>query len=225
MDIAVPFLSRRATTASCGTTLRSPASAIPSPIRFAGGAGDGLTVTGDDGTAGWTATYFVGERQVALPRTSRDRLPDISTTGRNGRPARRDRRAEHRRQRVPDAARRLDRQRTRRATAALHKFRLYSSSYVKVFADGKRGARAAGGRTGTPGTTISSSSSTAGKPVELRIEWEPNQGYIALLPRRSAARGRPPLAVSFASEARQGDRLLRRRRRRHGRGRSPAIAR
>ena len=35
----------------------------PDPYPFAGGEGDGLAVVGEDGTPGWTATYFVGDRQ------------------------------------------------------------------------------------------------------------------------------------------------------------------
>ena len=85
------------------------------------------------------------------------------------------------------------------ATAGEHKFRLYSSSYVKVFADGKE-VLSRWRQNWNPWYHNFALVLAAGKPVELRIEWEPNQGYIAL---EHAA----PLpledrhSVSFASEA------------------------
>ena len=85
-------------------------------------------------------------------------------------------------------------------TTGLHRFRLYASSYVKVYVDGKW-CSTAGGRTGTPGTTISTLPMTAGKPVEIRIEWEPNGGYIALLHNDPLPERRPPFAVASSSEA------------------------
>ena len=54
---------------------------------------------------------------------------------------------------------------------------------------------------------------TAGKPVEIRIEWEPNAGYIALVHNDPLpAADRHSLWLSLGG--RQGDRLLFRRRRR-----------
>lgn len=60
-----------------------------------------------------------------------------------------------------------------------HKFRLYSSSYVKVFADGKE-VLSRWRQNWNPWYHNFALELAAGKPVELRIEWEPNQGYIAL---------------------------------------------
>ena len=59
----------------------------------------------------------------------------------------------------------------------------------------------AGGRTGTPGTTISTSKLAAGQPHKLRIEWEPDSGYIALLhndPRPEPDRHSLTLSSDFA---------------------------
>lgn len=60
-----------------------------------------------------------------------------------------------------------------------HKFRLYSSSYVKVFADGKE-VLSRWRQNWNPWFHNFELSMTAGKPVTLRIEWEPNAGYLAL---------------------------------------------
>ena len=84
-------------------------------------------------------------------------------------------------------------------TAGQHKFRLYSSSYVKVFADGKE-VLSRWRQNWNPWYHNFALDLAAGKPVELRVEWEPNQGYIAL----EHAAPLPPEdrhSVSFASEA------------------------
>jgi len=84
-------------------------------------------------------------------------------------------------------------------TAGEHRFRLYSSSYVKVFADGKE-VLSRWRQNWNPWYHNVQLDLAAGKPVELRIEWEPNQGYIAL----EHAAPLPPEdrhSVSFASEA------------------------
>lgn len=83
--------------------------------------------------------------------------------------------------------------------AGTHKFRLYSSSYAKVFADGEL-VLDRWRQNWNPWYHNFGIDLRAGQSVDLRIEWEPNQGYIAL---EHAA----PLApddrnsVSFASEA------------------------
>ncbi|MXP43882.1 glycoside hydrolase family 31 protein [Allopontixanthobacter sediminis] len=81
----------------------------------------------------------------------------------------------------------------------MHKFRLYSSSYVSVFADGKP-VLERWRQNWNPWYHNFELEAKAGKAVELRIEWQPNQGYIAL----EHADPLPPLdrhSVSFASEA------------------------
>ncbi|WP_305098401.1 glycoside hydrolase family 31 protein [Croceibacterium aestuarii] len=85
------------------------------------------------------------------------------------------------------------------ATGGNHKFRLYSSSYVKVFAGGKE-VLSRWRQNWNPWYHNFDLVLEAGKPVDLRIEWEPNQGYIALfhadpLPEQDRR------SVSFASEA------------------------
>lgn len=80
-----------------------------------------------------------------------------------------------------------------------HKFRLYSSSYVTVFADGKE-VLSRWRQNWNPWYHNFELDLAEDKPVELRVEWEPNQGYIAL----EHADPLPPEdrhSVSFASEA------------------------
>ena len=84
-------------------------------------------------------------------------------------------------------------------TSGSHKFRLYSSSYVKVFADGRE-VLERWRQNWNPWYHDFDLMLTRGKPVELRVEWQPNQGYIALY----HADPLPPAdrhSVSFASEA------------------------
>lgn len=85
------------------------------------------------------------------------------------------------------------------AVTGTHKFRLYSSSYVSVLADGAR-VLDRWRQNWNPWYHNFELEAEAGKPVDLRIEWEPNQGYIAL----EHADPLPALdrnSVSFASEA------------------------
>jgi len=84
-------------------------------------------------------------------------------------------------------------------TSGAHKFRLYSSSYAKVFADGKE-VLDRWRQNWNPWYHNFELTLTRGKPVKLRIEWQPHQGYIALF----HADPLPALdrhSVSFASEA------------------------
>jgi alpha-D-xyloside xylohydrolase len=59
-----------------------------------------------------------------------------------------------------------------------HKFRLYSSHYVKVFVDGKQ-VLERWRQNWNPWFHNFEVAMTAGKPRDIRIEWEPNAGYLA----------------------------------------------
>ena len=61
-----------------------------------------------------------------------------------------------------------------------HKFELYGSSYYKVYADGKL-VLDRWRQNWNPWYANFDLPMTAGKPVHLRIEWDPNAGYMALL--------------------------------------------
>jgi len=80
-----------------------------------------------------------------------------------------------------------------------YKFRLYSSSYVSVFANGEK-VLERWRQNWNPWYHNFELELTAGEAVELKVDWEPNAGYIALYyadPLPEADRH----SVSFASEA------------------------
>ena len=86
--------------------------------------------------------------------------------------------------------------------AGTHKFRLYSSSYVRVFANDVEVLNR-WRQNWNPWYHNFELELAAGERVDLRIEWEPNAGYIALEhadPLPAADRH----SVSFASDAGQG---------------------
>ncbi|KTF68496.1 TIM-barrel domain-containing protein [Sphingomonas sp. HT-1] len=61
-----------------------------------------------------------------------------------------------------------------------HKFQLYGSSYYKVYADGKL-VLDRWRQNWNPWYANFDLPMVKGKPVQIRIEWEPNAGYMALL--------------------------------------------
>lgn len=64
--------------------------------------------------------------------------------------------------------------------SGVHKFQLYGSSYYKVYADGKL-LLDRWRQNWNPWYANFEMPMTKGKPVAIRIEWEPNAGYMALL--------------------------------------------
>ena len=62
----------------------------------------------------------------------------------------------------------------------VHKFQLYGSSYYKVFVDGREVLNR-WRQNWNPWYADFEVPMTAGKPAAIRVEWEPNAGYIALL--------------------------------------------
>ena len=64
--------------------------------------------------------------------------------------------------------------------SGLHRFRLYSSSYARVFVDGRK-VLDRWRQNWNPWYHNFDLRLAAGKPHKIRIEWEPNGGYIALL--------------------------------------------
>ncbi|WP_404368695.1 TIM-barrel domain-containing protein [Sphingomonas sp. MMS24-J45] len=64
--------------------------------------------------------------------------------------------------------------------SGVHKFQLYGSSYYKVYADGKL-LLDRWRQNWNPWYANFDVPMTKGKPVAIRIEWEPNAGYMALL--------------------------------------------
>ncbi|WP_448658858.1 TIM-barrel domain-containing protein [Sphingomonas sp. CJ99] len=155
----------------------------PVPYAHVGSADDkGLTVT-SDGQPGWKAEYFLDDKlAVSRQETTinyeyiRDQKnwPEAAkaqtvaaTTGQN------------------TAGNAVQQQRVvwtgmlNPAASGTHKFKLYSSHYVKVFANGKE-VLSRWRQNWNPWFHNFELPMTAGKPVEVRIEWSPNAGYIAL---------------------------------------------
>jgi alpha-D-xyloside xylohydrolase len=146
--------------------------------------GDDLAVTGDGGQPGFTAHYFLGDRQVVSrqePVIDYRYIEDQSkwpaaakvpvtaaSSGQN------------------TAGNAAEKQKVvwtgsiHPAVTGTHKFRLYSSSYVKVFVDGKEVLQR-WRQNWNPWYHNFELSLTAGRTADIRVEWEPNAGYIALL--------------------------------------------
>ncbi|MBC2670115.1 DUF5110 domain-containing protein [Novosphingobium piscinae] len=181
MDIAIPFvLSTR------GYGLMWDNNGIsrfgnPQPYGLAGL--DGLTVR-SGGKPGWKADYYLGDRlaisrqesaiayefirdQAKWPAEAKARTQASGESGQN------------------TAGVALDRQRVvwtgdiSSPRAGVHRFRLYSSSYAKVFVNGKP-VLERWRQNWNPWDHLFEVPLQAGKPVTVRIEWEPNAGYMAL---------------------------------------------
>lgn len=151
----------------------------PEPYKL---VGEGMRVT-HGGQPGWQAQYYLGDK-LAVTRTEaaidyeyiedQAKWPEAAkaetvaaTTGQN------------------TAGNAVQTQRVvwtgtvDPARTGVHKFRLYSSSYFKVFVDGKEVLNR-WRQNWNPWFHNFELPLTAGKPAEMRIEWEPNAGYIAL---------------------------------------------
>lgn len=164
----------------------------PKPYSYAGDGTSGLTVTDEKGRPGWTALYYVGER-LAVTRAEqainyqyiRDQAkwPKAAKAPASG----------------PNDQRVVWTGRVTPDRTGLHRFRLYSSSYAKVFVDGKE-VLDRWRQNWNPWYHNFDVELAAGIPADIRVEWEPNAGYIALL--HSDPLPAPDRqSISFASEA------------------------
>jgi len=146
----------------------------PNPYPFAGGPGDGLGVTGDSGQPGWTATYSVEGKTVAQRQEPAIDLQYLENA-----------------KDWPAGTRTPDNQGTvpglhvtwsgtvTPSVGGLNRFQLYASSYYKVFVDGKEIADS-WRQNWNPWYHDFDLDLAAGQPHKVRIEWEPDSGYIAL---------------------------------------------
>jgi alpha-D-xyloside xylohydrolase len=185
MDVAIPFVvsTRNYGLLWDNDSITRFGDPIPSP--FAGAPGDGLKVTGDGGAAGWTATYSVNGRVIAKRQEpaidlqyleNRKDWPAGTRTADNG-------------STVPGLKVTWTATIVPAATG-LHQFRLYSSGYAKLFVDGRKLVDR-WRQNWNPWYHNADVELSGGKPHEVRLEWEPNGGYIALLhkdPRSEADR-------------------------------------
>jgi alpha-D-xyloside xylohydrolase len=193
MDIAIPFVVSTRNYGLLWDNNSITRFGDSEPYPFAGGEGDGLKVTGEGGAAGWTATYTAEGKAIAKRQEPAIDLQYL----------------EHRKD-WPQGTRTADNGSTIPGLdvvwtgtlvpdeSGLHRFRLYSSNYIKVFVDGEQ-VLERWRQNWNPWYHNFDLELVAGKPVEMRIEWEPNAGYIALLhndPRPEADRH----SLSLASE-------------------------
>ena len=175
MDIAIPFVVSTRNYGLLWDNNSITRFGDPDPYPFAGGEGDGLTVTGDNGRPGWNAHYSVGDR--TLLRRSEPVIDYQYLEHRASWPAG---------TRTADNASTVPGLRvvwTGRVTprdSGLHRFRLYSSSYVRVFVDGREVLNR-WRQNWNPWYHNFDLELTAGRAADVRVEWEPNSGYIALL--------------------------------------------
>ena len=165
-------------------------------------AGERLRVTGEGGRPGFTARYYLGDRlavtrqeptvdyqyiedQARWPAEARAPTAQ-ATTGQN------------------TAGNAVQTQRVvwtgtvHPDSTGTHRFRLYSSSYAKLYVNGAL-VLDRWRQNWNPWYHNFDVALTAGRPAEIRIEWEPNAGYIALLhndPQPEEDRR----SVSFASD-------------------------
>jgi alpha-D-xyloside xylohydrolase len=182
MDIAVPFV---VSTKGYGLLWdNNGITRFGNPHAYELAGQDGLKVT-SGGKPGWHADYYLGGKlavsrqesainyqyirdQQKWPEAAKARTVASADSGQN------------------TAGVAIDKQSViwtgsiSSAKAGEHTFRLYSSSYVKVFADGKP-VLERWRQNWNPWYHNFSLPMAAHKPIKIRIEWEPNAGYIALL--------------------------------------------
>jgi len=181
MDIAIPFVVSTAGYGLLWDNNGISRFGNPRPYSL---VGEGLSVT-SGGQPGWKADYYLGKRlavsrreatidyrfirdQAKWPEAAKARTVASPDSGQN------------------TAGNAVEEQRvvwtgTIRPTATgTHSFRLYSSSYVRVYADGKP-VLDRWRQNWNPWFHNFTLPITAGKPVAIRVEWVPNQGYIGLL--------------------------------------------
>ena len=181
MDVAIPFIVSTRNYGVLWDNNSITRFGNPKPYTL---VGEQLKVTGDGGQPGFTAHYFLGDREVVTRQEpaidyqyieDQSKWPDAAkartaaaTSGQN------------------TAGNAVGKQRvvwtgTIHPTATgTHKFRLYSSSYVKVFVNGKQ-VLERWRQNWNPWYHNFDLPLAAGKTADIRVEWEPNAGYIALL--------------------------------------------
>lgn len=172
MDVAIPFVVSTRNYGLLWDNNSITRFGDPEPYAYAGAPGDGLEVNGGDG---WTATYSVKGKTIAErqePTIQLQYLEDVN--------------------RWPAGTRKPDMQSTVEGlhvtwegtvtprAGGLHRFRLYGSSYFKVFVDGKE-LLDRWRQNWNPWYHNFDVELAAGTPHKVRVEWVPDSGYIALL--------------------------------------------
>ncbi|WNO52843.1 TIM-barrel domain-containing protein [Stakelama saccharophila] len=178
MDIAVPFLVSTRNYGILWDNNSITRFGNPEPYRF---VGDGLKVT-SGGRPGFTAKYYLGDKLAVTRREQTIDYQYIEDQAKWPAAAKADTVAADSGQNTAGNA--VQTQRvvwTGELTpdrTGMHKFRLYGSSYFKVFMDGREVLNR-WRQNWNPWYANFQYPMTRGKPVEVRIEWEPNAGYMA----------------------------------------------
>jgi alpha-D-xyloside xylohydrolase len=186
MDVAVPFV---VSTRNYGVLWDNASiTRFGNPRPYAP-VGEGLKVTGEGGRPGFAARYYLDQRLALArqePAVAYQYIRDQARWPAEAKPAKGET------QRVVWTGR------LHPEASGIHKFRLYSSSYVKLFVDGRLVIER-WRQNWNPWYHNFELPLAAGKTVDIRVEWEPNGGYIALFhndPLPDADRR----SLSFASE-------------------------
>lgn len=172
MDVAIPFVVSTRNYGVLWDNNSITRFGDPEPYTYAGGAGDGLRINGG---SGWTATYSVKGKTIVRrqePTIQLQYLEDV-----NRWPA--GTRTPDVQQTVPGLHVTWEGSVTPQASG-LHRFRLYGSSYFKVFVDGRE-VLDRWRQNWNPFYHNFDVELAAGKPHSIRVEWDPDSGYIALL--------------------------------------------
>jgi alpha-D-xyloside xylohydrolase len=172
MDVAIPFVVSTAGYGLLWDNNSVTRFGDPEPYTYAGGPGDGLVVNGG---SGWTAIYSAKGKTVAKRNEPAIRLQYLEDVNRW--PA--GTRTPDMQQTVPGLHVTWEAMVTPR-TGGLHRFRLYGSSYFKVFVDGKE-VLDRWRQNWNPFYHDFDAQLAAGQPHGIRVEWDPDSGYIALL--------------------------------------------
>ncbi|HLO20041.1 MAG TPA: TIM-barrel domain-containing protein [Sphingomicrobium sp.] len=192
MDVAIPFVVSTRNYGLLWDNNSITRFGDPRPYTYAGAPGDDLEING--GT-GWTATYMVNGKAIARhqePTIQLEFLEDV-----NRWPA--GTRTSDIQQSVPGLHVTWSGTVTPR-TGGLHRFRLYGSSYFKLFVDGQE-VLDRWRQNWNPWYHNFDLNLVTGQPHQVRVEWDPDSGYIALLhdgPRPEPDRHSLTLSSDFA---------------------------
>ncbi|MBR0552788.1 TIM-barrel domain-containing protein [Stakelama marina] len=179
MDIAVPFLVSTRNYGILWDNDSITRFGNPKPYSF---VGDGSLKVTSGGKPGFTAQYYLGDKLAVTRREQTVDYQYISDQDKWPAAAKAKTVAADSGQNTAGNA--VQTQRVvwtgelTPETTGTHKFRLYGSSYFKVFMDGNEVLNR-WRQNWNPWYANFEYPMTAGKPVKVRIEWEPNAGYIA----------------------------------------------